>query len=141
MQGYAIIIIFFILAGIAAVIYNGRNIAKSNKSKDWPQTNATITHKTANNPSGAPDIFFSYTVSDSLLEKQIHPAPGEETMPGFAKHFTTKYPDGESITVYYDPADSENTLFAVGAGAEDKWMFGLGIGAILMGLYALTVAA
>lgn len=139
---YSLIIGLFIIAGLGAAFLNGRKILQSNKTKNWPHTNATLIHKYGDNRKNnkvAPEIYFTYQVSGNTYKKQIQPSPGEETMPGFAEHFTKKYPDGENITIYYAPDSPENTLFQVGALTEDKLIFAIGIGAILLGSYGLTV--
>jgi len=136
---YSLIILIFILAGAAAAFLNGRKILKSNKTKNWPSADATIIHKTNSNPNTAPKIYYTYQVSGNTYENKIQPPAGEETMPGFAEHFKKKYPDGEKITVFYSPDSPQRTLFSVGATTEDKLIFGIGIGAILLGLYAITV--
>ena len=136
---YSLIIGLFILAGFAAVFVSGRKILQSNKTLNWPHTNATLRHEYGQNEKAAPKIYFTYQVSEVSHEKQIHPSAAEETMPDFAGHFKNKYPNGENITVYYDPDSPENTLFEVGATTENKLIFGFGVGAILMGLYGLTV--
>lgn len=136
---YGYIIAFFIIAGLAAVIFNGRKIMRANKIKSWPSIDATIFHQESNNISKAPDIFCTYQVNDKTYRKQIPPSPGQETMPGFAEHFKKQYPDSEKITIYYDITSPENMRFSVGAATEDKLILGLGVGTILMGLYAMTV--
>jgi len=136
---YSLIIGLFILAGFAAAFVSARKIRKSNQTLNWPHTNATISHKPVKTDKDIPEIFFHYHVAEKKYQKQIQPLPGEETMPDFAGHFKRKYPDGENITIYYDPNAPENTCFNAGATMEDKLIFCFGIGAILLGLYGLSV--
>lgn len=136
---YSLIIGLFILAGFAAAFVNGRKIKQSNKTVNWPHTTGTLRHKPSRNEKDAPSIYFSYQVDGTSYQQQIQPSAGEETMPGFARHFKEKYPDGENITVFYQPDSPENTLFSVGPTTEDKLIFWMGIGAMLLGAYGLTV--
>ncbi len=136
---YSLIIGLLILAGLGTAFINGRKILKSNKTKNWPHTNATLSHKPGRTDKDAPEIFYHYQVNEKSYHKQIHPSTGEETMPGFAAHFRKKYPDGENITVYYESDSPENTLFTAGAVIEDKLIFWMGIGTIFLGMYGLTV--
>ncbi|MDH3325482.1 MAG: DUF3592 domain-containing protein [Gammaproteobacteria bacterium] len=137
---YSFIIFFFILAGLAAAIWNGRKIIQNNKKRNWPYTKAAIFYKANDKPeTSAPDIYFRYSVSDKHFEQKITPTPSEETIPGFAEHFKKQYPADSEINVYYEPGSPETTLFKVGATTEDKLIFGISIGAILLGLYAITI--
>lgn len=137
---YSLIILIFILAGLAAAIWNGRNIIQKNKSKNWPRTDGHIFYKTTTlQGKEKSDIYFNYTVDETKYEQKIEPDAGEETMPGFEAHFKKQYPDGDKITVYYDKNAPENTQFSVGASTEDKLIFGISVGAILLGLYAISV--
>jgi len=137
---YSLIILFFILAGIAAAIFNGRRIIQSNKTKNWPHISATIVHKSAINEKATPEIFYRYQISETIYEKKIEPTPGEETMPGFVAHFKNKYPDGDKTNIFYNPDSPENARLTVGPTPEDKLIFSISIGAILLGLYAITVS-
>lgn len=136
---YSLIIGLFILAGFVAAIMNGRKIQQSKKTKNWPETTATLRHKAGRNEKDAPEIYINYQVADKKYNKQVQPSTGEETTPGFAEYFKKKYPDGENITVFYNPDSPEDTLFAVGVATEDKFIFGMAISSILLGFYALTV--
>ena len=140
MQGYySLIILLFILAGLTAALLNGRKILQSNKRKNWPNTSAEIFYKPVSNEKKAPEIYYRYQIAGKTYEKRVQPSPGEETMPGFVEHFKKQYPEGELITVFYSPQCPEEPLLSVGATTEDKLIFGIGIGAVILGLYGITL--
>lgn len=137
---YSIIIILFIIAGFITVIWMGKKISAKNRRLSWPSVEASIEHvDNPKNPDQAPDIYFTFEANGQNIKQKIEPKPGEETMPDFAKHFTSQYPKGSKMTVFYQPDAPENAHFSVGASTEDKLIFAIGIGAILLGLYAITV--
>lgn len=137
---YSIIIILFILAGLSAVAWVLRKILKDSKSNNWPQTDATIFYQGEHNISKQlPDINFRYTVSGQSFEQKIEPAAEELTMPGFIDHFKKKYPEGETLIVYYDIQSPERTTFTPGAKLEDKIILALCLSAVLVGVYAITI--
>jgi len=137
---YSIIIVFFILAGLSAVAWVLRRIVKDNKSKDWPQADATIFYDdTQSSVNNIPDINFRYTVSGHLYEQKIKPEAEEITMPGFLDHFKKKYPDGETLTVFYQLDSPELTTFTPGAKLEDKIILALCLSAVMVGVYAITI--
>ena len=137
---YSIIIILFILAGAFAALRYGKKLLNIKKNNSYLSVSAKLVHKDQNNtPSGIPGIFFQYNVNGNNYEKQILPDPGEETMPGFETHFRNKYPHETDIEIYYNPENPNETIFSLKAALEDKVIFGLGIGAIILGLYAFMM--
>jgi len=137
---YSIIIILFILAGAFATFWYGKKLLNTKKNTNYLPVSARLIHKDQNTtPSGIPEIVFLYQVNGNNYEKQILPDPGEETMPGFETHFRNKYPHESNIEIYYNPENPEEMVFSLKAAMEDKVIFGLGIGAIILGTYAFMM--
>jgi len=136
---YSIIIIIFVFTGLFAVAWYARKIMRADKSKQWPKTEATISYA-ENDPSlSYPMIHYEYEISGKQFNKLVEPSPEEVTMPGFDKYFIKQYPEGGSLTVFYDEKNPEITTLTPGAKTEDKIILGLCVSAVLLGVYALTI--
>lgn len=137
---YSIIIAFFIFAGLFAILWVLRKISRDNKSNSWPSAEAAIYYLKNSDPlQKIPCIYFRYTVSGSTYEQKIEPPIEEATMPGFVSHFKSKYPEGQTLKVFYNDDDPNITTFTPGAKTEDKMILGLCIGAVIVGVYAITI--
>lgn len=137
---YSIIIILFSLSGVFLAIWSWRRISASRKTANWPAAQATVieTEKSSKENNLLPLVKFEYEVDGSKYQGIVEVPYGEATMPDFADQFISKFPLGSHMTIYYDASEPTHYKQQIGISLEDKVLFGIGIGAFIMGAVYLA---
>jgi len=142
---------FLIFIGILFIVML-RNVRKGSASKRWPMTDGRIlssevtshrsldsngTHTTMYEPA----VQYEYNANGQRYQSKEIGFGGvaAASMPSFAEGVVAKYPVGNSVQVFYNPAKpSEAVLEHSGAGCNMVLL--LIFGAIELGLVVLLVA-
>jgi uncharacterized protein DUF3592 len=98
----------FLVGGIAIFVWDGGMLFKARASRDWPHVEGQIKHSAVrfSRDRSTPDVVYGYTVSGTpYSSKQISfdlfDKPGGQGRTATIVH---RYPEGEKVTVYYDPS-------------------------------------
>jgi len=93
---------------------------------NWPHADGVVTRSEvrelglAINPKFKPDIAYEYEVNgQSHAGNRARTNDGEFSQRSGAKQVVNRYPVGRQVRVYYDPANSNNSMLEAGAGFQE----------------------
>jgi len=125
---YVITLSLFVVAGLLVTIRSWLNITKARKRLKWPTVEGII--KESNRES----IVFSYTVEEqtytNTMDFQLELSPELKSN----NTHQNKYPQGDKVTIFYEPGNPENGTIEPETGNDNWLIFLLGLGASLLGL-------
>lgn len=141
MSPYVIVIILFILAGVATAVWGLVVVAQGRKSKDWPSTEGVIekSERSSEEDDLLPEIVFRYSVGGREYVKTFDFPRGISPHPQLSIEYANRYPAGARVRVYHDPADPQRATLEPGVGQGDWMIFVLGMSAVGLGLVALAI--
>jgi uncharacterized protein DUF3592 len=141
------IIILAFVGGGAYLIYRTRQSQnQADASQGWSSVTgqvveSDVSHRTttdadgAMNDSYAPRVRYTYRVNDADYagDKIVFGFMTSYNVDAKAREVLTKYPVGQQVTVYYDPANPENAVLERKAGSTMAGMI-IGVALIIIGL-------
>ncbi|TND01753.1 MAG: Uncharacterized protein FD120_2517 [Gammaproteobacteria bacterium] len=135
MNPYIFILGLFTLAGLLTTMWGWRIIARARQTLRWPSTEGVIdkSEETSDTSDLLPTIGFSYMVAGQTRGSRLEFPGGITPTPEFTRHYLNKYPAGEKVRVYYDPADPDRTTLEPGLGQGDWLIFVVGLLATFIG--------
>ena len=141
--GPSLFSIVFIAIG-AGVIYYARSIAaKASRSLSWPTTEGVISHsamlfrteQTSNSNNAAmykADVAYRFKVNGRDYSSSQISLMDYSSTAARAGDIVARYPDGASVTVYYNPADPSDSVLEPGATR------GISLLALIGGVFAVA---
>lgn len=142
MNAYAIILACTAVGGLAISIWGWRILQASKKVQQWPTVPGLIAElKPSSEQSDLlPHILYAYEVDGKAYRKVFEFPSGTHPLPEFSRAYMEKYPVGRAVTVYYNPAQPQDSTLE--PSAQGDWlvlMLGIllalgGIGALLISL-------
>jgi len=133
---YVIILGLFTATGIATSVWGLWIIVRARRSASWPGVDGRIeTCKIAADADALlPDIRFSYVLDDKRYVKNIAFPSGTSPTRELSETYVQRFPQGKTVTVYYNPDDPDKATLEPGTHPGD-WMvlaFGLGTTALMI---------
>lgn len=92
----------FVLAAAVGCIYKGIDIIKSHKSTDWPFVRGKIDRSWRSDQPTRPNVRYTYKVGEQTYRGNT---VAFRDIVGLTKtkRVLDRYPNGETVTVYYNP--------------------------------------
>ena len=136
MNPYIIILILFIVGGLAMTVWGGSIIARGKKTLRWPAVEGVIekSRPSSDGDDLLPDIIFGYTISGRRYERTMEYPSGTNPTTILAESYIAKYPEGAKVQVYYDPARPERATLEPGPARDDWFIFILGVVVTIIGI-------
>lgn len=135
----------FFVGGVVAIIFGIRNRKKATESQNWPKvmgkiTRAEIVEELDTDEEGftsktyKPEIEYQYTVGDNEFTSTRISFGGTRTYSSNkkAEETLTNYPLNESVSVFYNPQDSSESVLIQGTKGT--------MGLIIVGIVFLAVS-
>ena len=106
---------------------------EAEQAKQWPTVAGTILEsrvqsRTSSSDSGTefdPVIRYQYRVQGQQYVNNTWQKIGNSPTRREAQEIVQRYPQGTRTTVYYDPADPQNSVLVPGNTSETNWVFWL----------------
>ena len=114
---FMIIPALFVIVGIAVLPYGIRNLKDSLSSRSWPTTNGIIEHSSVESHSDTfhADILYTYTIgSTNYTGTRVSLSDYGTGGPSHARRISHRYPEGETVLVYYKPLNPEVAILEPG---------------------------
>lgn len=137
-NAYVIVIVLFILGGIATTAWGWVILGKARQRRRWPQTEGVIesAKRTSDGDDLLPEIVFSYRAGNVFYQCRHEFPGGTAPTPELAASYLNKYPVGAKVRVFYNPTTPQ--IATIEPGATGDWLIlTLGLLATLAGLIML----
>ncbi len=137
---YVIILVLFVVAGLAATLWGLTIIAKGRRTLRWPSTEGAIEESSLASDTDDlfPHILFSYRVGAQTYRRELGFPGGTNPTPEFAASYVKKFPAGASVRVFYDPERPDQATLEPGLAQGDWMILTLGIAATILGILLLV---
>lgn len=137
-NAYAIIIILFVLGGLATATWGWLILAKARQRRNWPCVEGKIVsaERASDSDDLMPKIVFSYRVASDSFQHELEFPAGTAPSPELTASYLNKYRAGATVKVYYDPA-APGIATLEPSVAGDWLIFVLGLIATLAGVIML----
>lgn len=139
-NAYLIILILFVIAGLATTVWGWRVMQRARASRRWPSVPGRISSvsETSELDDLLPQIGFDYELDGQPQRRVLEFPAGTSPSRELAQQYLQKYPPGKTVTVYYDPQD--HTRVTLEPGATGDWLiFAIGVIATLLGVMMLAM--
>jgi hypothetical protein len=122
-----LIFLCFSIMGFLVIAINTAKTRKAKSSETWPYASGVIMHSMLSRSASMNDhsgndlntaTFTSFETTDIRYCYIVHGRKYEGTKVSFANHFprkmVSKYREGDTINVYYDPSNPEKSVLITG---------------------------
>lgn len=140
-NAYAVILVLFIVAGLATAIWGALVILRARRTLAWPEVIGVIEQSdlTAADDDLLPDIRYAYRVNDQAYRATLQFPGGTSPSRELTEQYVARYPVGRSVEVYYDPADPQHSTLEPGPAQGDWLICFIGASMVLLGIIFLLV--
>lgn len=137
---YVIILVLFVVAGVAATLWGLTIIVKGRRTLRWPSTEGAIEESrlVSDTDDLFPHILFSYRVGVQTYRRELGFPGGTSPTPEFAASYVKKFPVGARVRVFYNPERPDQATLEPGLAQGDWMILTLGILATLLGILLLV---
>jgi hypothetical protein len=141
-------LIFFTVGG--GLLYWGWTILQNARaSASWPSAqgqivNSYVSHSTDSEggDSYSPEVTFEYTVNDQRYQDtRIKFGENSYSSNNRAQEVVNRYPIGQTVAVYYDPAEPETAVLEPGVTSGSYIVIGIGAIFVLVSLVVAPIVA
>jgi len=140
-NGYLIIILLFLIGGLATCAWGWTIMARGRRMQRWPNVEGIIEVVQPASSRGdlLPRITYRYSVDGKSFES-VHSYPsGTAASPELADFYNRKYPQGSTVRVWYDPLEPRNSVLEPGPQQGDWLVLAFGAGAVLISIAMLIL--
>ena len=148
----AVLAIIFCAAGTALIVLGWNIVQDAQASAAWPGVPGMVRESSVDSATDsdghttyAPQVRFTYAINGRPYEGHtIHFGETSYSSPTAAQAAANRYPQGQPVTVYFDPAHPEKAVLETGMNVGSYLVLAVGVlflgMALLMGVQvALTV--
>jgi hypothetical protein len=136
-----------IIAGGFTLIVGIRSRNRSMETQSWPSTqgvvksSAVVSHpQWGGGRSFEPVITYEYSVGGQIYKQSRLRVLGKYWNKEWAKGVTKRYPTGNRVTVYYDPAAPQQAVLEAGREQVGLWtIFAVALGLVALGSLFLSI--
>lgn len=123
------------LVGALTAGFGIRSVLHAGESSRWPSTSGTVIRSEMREKRGTrsgltyhADVEYEYTVNEQRhTSKRVAFGDYGTSNPGHARSILNRYPKGKAVTVYYSPADPQNSVLENGLKAQAFFVPGVGL--------------
>jgi len=128
--------LLFVAIGGGLVYYARQMSAKAQQSLTWPSTSGQIAHAAVlyqtrgagddENPTYKADVSYRYKVNGINYSSSRIAIVDFSSSQARARSIVTRYPDGATVQVYYNPADHSEAVLEPGSGTGNTFLYVMG---------------
>jgi len=138
-SGYSVIIFLFIVSGVVLTLWGWSSMKRSRLRLAWPTVIGEVSRSDLQSPDDPllPLIEYRYQVDGRDYQSRLQfpgaTSPSEE----LSKSYVARYPVGQSVTVYYQPQQAEQSTLE--PKSQGDWLLlAIGVVTIILGVIFLS---
>ena len=132
--------LIFIVAGATTAYFGVRGLIRARASVDWPTAEGKVvessleTHRSEDSDSDSTsttyhaEILYEFSVEGTTFNgNRVAYGDYGSSNPSHARRVVNRYPEGEDVTVYYQPGNPEEALLEPGLKAQSWFLPAFGL--------------